>query len=411
MLKEGVIMKRAISLFMTLILLCGCCIPAVAEGILPGLDNLGSILPELDTAFGNSDFTLEAILNVKPESRREDTDAVTEIYRGIEASDFDRVYSCLVCLGYSVKDIQAQNWKADVRFVSADRAITVSYDLDAKTLRAVFPNDFYELNDSIGTWPGEVTAYSEEIFGVEMPSLSDALNRKPDEVTIDDDGIMRQVYLRFTDSDYAVWNSFLSAAGCAVESYTTKNGVLTINIIISGKIFVFVYDRANNTATMEYPQGTRAQKLYTELIAMPASADTVDGNRIIVTNGANVLSGPDSEDYEILGKAEGDYFYEEEIFISGKTWYKIKYNDGYGYVSSNTSYPANLNGGKLLRIFKDARVRSGPETDHYSLGTAWGYYICVDEVYNDGTTWCKIIYGDRYGYVASTVGEYLEVMP
>lgn len=510
-------MKRTISLLMALILLCGWCISTSADGILPGLDNLGSILPAFDTAFSDFYFTMESIIKVKPTSRQENTDTVFETYHGIETSDFDRVYSCLLNLGFCVMDVQAADWKADVSLISGESEVSLSYDLTKKILNAEFSRDLFKLRENAESWSGEVSAFSDEIFGSEMPTLSDALNKMPDEVTVEKDGTMCQTYLNFTETDYALWNDFLSAAGCSVDSYTMENGVLAINLVKDGKTFVFIYDRINNEAIMEYPQGTRAQKLYTELIPTPTPAPTPkptatpkptptpkptatpkvdkDAEKFIsaleigmptkfenctlaeenksfireninlfkkgapapasskvnsnfslaqfkkkASNYANKLIKLEnlqvfqvfSRDYygvniDIIGcessKNPGEFYWlfacfdtgiVEDMYIASAyllpSCYSSYLNTSNKYVWATFGVLAgaafNKIDGRSLYVYKQANVRSGPGTDYYVMGFAYGNYVCVDEVYSGGITWYKIKYNNGYGYVASSTAYY-----
>lgn len=68
-----------------------------------------------------------------------------------------------------------------------------------------------------------------------------------------------------------------------------------------------------------------------------AGFNTLEGRQLFVYKQANVRSGAGTN-YSALGFAYGTYTCVDEVYGGGVLWYKIKYNNGYGYVASSTAY-------------------------------------------------------------------------
>ena len=121
----------------------------------------------------------------------------------------------------------------------------------------------------------------------------------------------------------------------------------------------------------------------------------------VTTNSMNVRKGP-STSYSIVGKlAIGTKV--EIVEVDKETgWYKIKYGDGYAYVS----YKYVKIDGEELPVIKTGvttnsmNVRIGPSTSYNSIGKlSAGTEIKIVEVDKE-TGWYKIKYYEGYAYVS-----------
>lgn len=152
--------------------------------------------------------------------------------------------------------------------------------------------------------------------------------------------------------------------------------------------------------TLSLPQMTTIASAATSVVSYSATGtvNTTSGN-LNVRKDANTSS-------TILGKlAKGT-----KVTIVGKTsdgkWYKIKYNNGYGFVSSqyvkvNSSTPAVTTSKGYVKISSgNLNVRKSPNTSSAILGKlANGTEVTL--VGNASNGWYKIKYNNGYGYVSS----------
>ena len=121
-------------------------------------------------------------------------------------------------------------------------------------------------------------------------------------------------------------------------------------------------------------------------------ADTTVSGTVTAT-ALNVRSGP-STAYDKLGYlAKGTKV--EIIEVASNGWYKIKYKDGYGYVSNKYVKLGVYEGITTGNV----NVRSGSSTSSSKLGyLTKGTKVDVVDVASNG--WYKIQYKDGYGYVS-----------
>lgn len=98
-----------------------------------------------------------------------------------------------------------------------------------------------------------------EIYGIDMPSMSAALRRVPDEETVLDDGSIRQRYSGVKEYDFDIFGKYAEEHGCSMGEYTVKDGILDAAVEKQGASFSLLYDSNEETAVLIYPAETDAE--------------------------------------------------------------------------------------------------------------------------------------------------------
>lgn len=101
-----------------------------------------------------------------------------------------------------------------------------------------------------------------DAFGVSMPSLGDVLHRYPDSETKESDGSIVQHWIEISDKEFEAFSEYLAKVGASLENYTVVDGVFTATIGKAGRTFTFVYQPAEETASVTYPRGTCDERGY-----------------------------------------------------------------------------------------------------------------------------------------------------
>ncbi|WP_343348660.1 SH3 domain-containing protein [Terrisporobacter petrolearius] len=127
----------------------------------------------------------------------------------------------------------------------------------------------------------------------------------------------------------------------------------------------------------------------------------------IITDNINVRKGPNTT-YAKIGSLKKN----AKVSIVAKTsnnWYKIKFNNGYAYVSSQyvtLTEIEELEYSATASILSDVYVRKGPNTNYEKIGTV-KKDDKVDIVAITSNGWCKIKYNNSFGYI---YGEYVDIL-
>lgn len=100
-----------------------------------------------------------------------------------------------------------------------------------------------------------------DLFGVDMPSMSVALRRLPDEETMLDDGSVCQSYSNVTECDFNIFGRHVDEYGCAMGTYTVAGGILDAVVEKQGSSFSLRYDDNEGTAVFVYPAETNVERL------------------------------------------------------------------------------------------------------------------------------------------------------
>ncbi len=104
-----------------------------------------------------------------------------------------------------------------------------------------------------GALPGLNTLYGEY-----MPSPAFAIDRAASSTqTVGEDKV--ETYTPFTDADYDKWGGYLKAWGCTLGTEKVEGSVITIPVKNGASTITFAYDRAQHTAAVTYPKGTRPE--------------------------------------------------------------------------------------------------------------------------------------------------------
>lgn len=99
---------------------------------------------------------------------------------------------------------------------------------------------------------------ADEMFGVSMPSVGLAIGREASEQS-DTDAGYQENYTGFSMADYLTFGQYLAGAGAKIEDYKIDGSSITATITASDSSMTFSYDWAEQTATVLYPAGARAE--------------------------------------------------------------------------------------------------------------------------------------------------------
>lgn len=118
------------------------------------------------------------------------------------------------------------------------------------------------------------------------------------------------------------------------------------------------------------------------------------------TSDLNVRTGPYA-DYSLIGKLEINSPVEIVDVDNNTGWYKIKFEDSYGYVSNKFVELNTLNSikEKFGTTTERLNVRTGPSTDYPAIGKV-DPEVKIEIIGEDSKTgWYKIKFENDYGYV------------
>ena len=113
---------------------------------------------------------------------------------------------------------------------------------------------------ALSAYAGGFFPSSDELFGTQMPSIEEALNRLSDETVETDEG-SQEVYNTFSNDDYWAFSKYLSKQGAKLSEYTADNYVLKATLSANKATMYFEYDWENGKAVATYPEGTRPAKV------------------------------------------------------------------------------------------------------------------------------------------------------
>lgn len=94
----------------------------------------------------------------------------------------------------------------------------------------------------------------EEVYGVEVPSFTDVIEKFPEVVQETERGISL-TYFDVSDKHYYAYGETLEAVGCEVKDYSVDGETIKVIVSFKGKEFSFSYDSAANTMTVLFPEG------------------------------------------------------------------------------------------------------------------------------------------------------------
>lgn len=303
---------------------------------------------------------------------------------GTTTSEIDLAWDKANCDGYEITRYSTAS-KTYVKIADIDNADTTTYKDTGKASGCYYK---YKIK-AYKVVNGE-KVYSEESDIVKATVKPLAPTAKLETVTKDSASISwnqiamatgYEVYRADKDSeDYKLVKDIASAT-----TLTYKDAGLDADTAYKYKVKAYrtvdgqkVYSEDSNVVDAKTEQG---------------SSEEVITKQGITTGSLNVRSGP-STAYDKLGYlAKGT-----TVEIVGKAsngWYKIKYKDGYGYVSNKYVKLGVYEGETTGNV----NVRSGSSTTSSKLGyLTKGTKVDVVEVASNG--WYKIKYKDGYGYVS-----------
>ncbi|WP_434799405.1 SH3 domain-containing protein [Terrisporobacter vanillatitrophus] len=283
-------------------------------------------------------------------------------------------------------------------------SVTVSYN--GKQL--VLDKDYqisYSNNISVGTATAKITGIGD--YTGSITTSFGIVNNLPDKVT----GLTLKS--KTTNSLTLSWTKVSNSDGYEIYKYDNSTGSYKLLKIISGNSNNY-YTDSNLKANTSYTYKVRAYKMVDSKTVYGEYSSSLKGQTdaelsVIKTgttkSGVNVRSGP-STSYAKVGYLNGGTKVEIVARDSNTGWYKIKYNNGYAYVSDSYVSVENIPTTPVtttLGITKSGvNVRSGPSTSYAKVGYLNGG-TKVEIVGTDSKTgWYKIKYNNGYAYVSDS---------
>ena len=119
-----------------------------------------------------------------------------------------------------------------------------------------------------------------QVYGVDMPSLSYVLRRLPDGTEELPDGGSKVTYMNVTEADYDAFSTYLGDYGCTLLDYAEGDNGLCFTLEKEGCSFTFEYSNLSGIAVLTYPAGctedlTWAQDIYNDAMTALEQKDYV----------------------------------------------------------------------------------------------------------------------------------------
>ena len=227
------------------------------------------------------------------------------------------------------------------------------------------------------------------------------VNNSPDKVT----GLTLKS--KTTNSLTLSWTKVSNSDGYEIYKYDNSTGSYKLLKTISGNANNS-YTDSNLKANTSYTYKVRAYKKVDSKTLYGEYSSTLKGQTdvelsVIKTgttkSGVNVRKGP-STSYEKIGYLNGGTKVEIVEIDSETGWYKIKYNNGYAYVS-NIYVSIENESTKPGITTSGVNLRSGPSTSYGKVGYL-NSGTKVDIIEKDAKTgWYKIKYNNGYAYASN----------
>ena len=238
-------MKKAMTVFLSVMLICMLCFQALSEDFLPSLDKeFGIEVPFAGNCIGK-----------EPSSRAKNNDGTTvEIYTDISYDDYQKIGQSYGKSGFSVAEQDFKDDLLTLKAVKQDETVAVLFNVVKKTFTVIYPRYFSEDYESYQVSANDSCLFPdiEDITGPILPRLSSVLLRAPDSRDTTNAGKRTEEYRSFTEDDYKTVSSYLQSSGCSVKNYTKEANVLVIELEKHGILFVMKYDPDKHTATVVY---------------------------------------------------------------------------------------------------------------------------------------------------------------
>ena len=256
----------------------------------------------------------------------------------------------------------------------------------------------YSNNTSVGTATVKITGIGG--YTGSITTSFKIVNNTPSKVT----GLV--IKSKTTNSLTLSWTKVSNSQGYKVYKYDNSTSSYKLLKTITGNANIS-YTDSNLKANTSYTYKVRAYKNvdgktlygeYSSSIKGQTDAELTVIKTGTTKSGVNVRSGP-STSYGKVGYLNGGTKVEI-VGIDAKTgWYKIKYNNGYAYVS-NLYVIIQNESTKPGIATSGVNVRSGPSTSYKKLGYL-NSGTKVDIIEKDAKTgWYKIKYNNGYAYAS-----------
>lgn len=286
--------------------------------------NADGLLPSLEEAFAQSMPNMTFALDREPiyDSIQEEGNRLLAYYP-FSKEDYKKCGCYLKSNGYKVLNYEGPNSEcnSELFFVIGKDNTACFYAAFYSITEEMDMKDEFSTPDMAvfsypeGTFPEENAGikpkeYSDSIFpniswitGAKMPNLSNAIGKKPDEISSNEDGTTIYRYNTFSVDDYEIASTYLLNDGCTVDDYYSDGKALHITIVKNGKSFFLTYDPSEEKAIVEYPVGTYSEGR-TEQITGIVSATFSPNYRIQVKD--------DSENEYIIAWTDVTQYFETE---------------------------------------------------------------------------------------------------
>lgn len=201
----------------------------------------------------------------------------------------------------------------------------------------------------------------DDLLTDELPSMTNALLRKPDNTQTYDNGDQLQVYRDVTREDYDRCSEYLGGLGCVANASRTSEKTMVVELSCAGHSFTMRYDAKAQILEMVYPKGTAPSADEIFRVGSIAVFGKYQGELIEWL----VLDNNGNEATMISLKGIDAMPYNTEYAVVN--WESCKLNDWL-----NTNFMANLSAEEHDRMVRDGqdyvRLLTIDEAERYFAG-------------------------------------------
>ena len=235
---------------------------ALGEGLLPKANDIyGEYMPSIEYALGR-----------KPDESYSDEESQVLSWTIVTDEDYYQVGKYFGSSGCTIGNESFSEGILSIPVKRGSSEILFSYNLVDHSFSLTYPKGTRPENNASNSTVVETSIFpSFDSFLVEdmvgglfvLPSAGNVIGRIPDQETIDNTGCVVQTFEKFSSEDYDMFSSYLQERGCTVENYSTNGSEITINLMMDGFGFSFIYDRENFIGKVLYPPKTKAEAIIT----------------------------------------------------------------------------------------------------------------------------------------------------
>ena len=193
----------------------------------------------------------------------------------------------------------------------------------------------------------------DDVYGVDVPSFTDVINRRPDSIEQTDQGT-KFFFSEILSEDYYAYGDLLKEAGCSVDSYSVSEDKIEVFISLKEKMFLFTYDVSNDTMTIMYPEGVYDAVYHQLEIQFQSAVQRAEEGKYDAAIG--ILEK--MPDYEGASLLMAEIYYKKGVVqIEKKAW-----KQALSYLKRAKGYPGTQTA--LLEVYDQLYIKAIQSKDY-----------------------------------------------